>query len=308
MKDCDKNPISYTKLRILYWNSRSVRNKVEEISKIIQNIDIFVCVESWLRDDIKFQFAGFNTLRKDRDYSTGGGIAFLIRKSYNYIEIKNLQQLDDFTELCGIEIINIKEPISIIACYKPPDITLNDTEWSTIVSNSQINSRCLFVGDFNSHNQSWNCAETDANGERLLEQSEKFDLFLHNSNTVTRIKNSNNYQSNIDLVFSSTNMAHLLKVNVSGDSHGSDHFPVYIDFDTSKFCYYKKSFKIQSKRTNWTRVTELLDLDYNKFLRADYDSSSPIQKYYLFTETITRAVKQATPKKKSLAIRNIVIL
>lgn len=296
--DDNRTHFSPTKLRILYWNSRSVCDKLEEISKIILDVDVLICVESWLKEGMNFQFPGFNTLRKDRPHSAGGGIVFLIRKTYFYTEIKNLNHAKSSTELCGIEMPNLKEPVAVIACYKPPDISLNDQEWYSILSNSKINSRCLFMGDFNSHNQSWNCSKTDDDGKRLLEQSEKFDLFLHNNNSVTRVNKNNHCRSNIDLVFSTTNIAHLLKVKVTDDSLASDHFPIYIEYDAEKYRYYKKTFKIQSQRTNWSRVSMILEREYRKFLLSDYDSLTPIEKYDLFIETVKDAVIKSTPKRK----------
>ena len=35
-------------LRILYWNSRSIVNKKAELSKILTELDVFICVKSWL--------------------------------------------------------------------------------------------------------------------------------------------------------------------------------------------------------------------------------------------------------------------
>lgn len=77
--------------------------------------------------------------------------------------------------------------------------------------------------------------KTDNNSELLLENYQKHDLFLHNSNTYTRFNIQNNTKSNIDSIFSTVNIAHLLKVKVSGDSHGSDHFPISVNFDTDKY-------------------------------------------------------------------------
>ena len=186
----------------------------------------------------------------NRIHTGGGGIVFLIRKNYNYTEIKNLFNDNPFAELCGIEITNLRNSVSIIACYKTPKIHLNDKEWCFIVSNIKSKHRCIFLGDFNSHNEAWNCADTDSDGVSLLEQTEKLNLFLHNSNTHTRFNVATNYKSNIDLIFSTIDIAHLLMVKVSDDSRGSDHFIIHIEYDTEKTVYNKLSFKIQSQRTN----------------------------------------------------------
>lgn len=204
-----------------------------------------VCVESWLKGNKNFLFSGFNTLRKDRVRAVFGGIVFLIRKNYNYNEIKNLSNPNTLVELSGIEIANFKDIVSIIACYKPPDVKLSNDEWGIIISNTEIKQRCILLGDFHSHNEAWNCIDTDDNGISSLEQTKKYNLFLHNTNTFTRFDIHTNYKSNIGLVFSTINIAHLLKVQVTDDWRGSDHFPIYVELDTEKTIYNKISFKIQ---------------------------------------------------------------
>ncbi|OXU17349.1 hypothetical protein TSAR_003914, partial [Trichomalopsis sarcophagae] len=62
-------------LKILFWNCQSIANK-KELQKITENLDMFVCVESWLSDktppEENFHLNGFKTFRKDRQYSRGG--------------------------------------------------------------------------------------------------------------------------------------------------------------------------------------------------------------------------------------------
>ena len=199
------------------------------------------------------------------------------------------------------KIKNLRDSVSIIACYKLPKIHLNDKEWCSIVSNTKLKHRCIFLGDFNSHNEAWNCADMDSNDVSLLEQTEKLNLFLHNSNTHTRFNVATNYKSNIDLIFSTIDIAHLLMVKVSDDSRGSDHFPIHIEYDTEKTVYNKLSFKIQSQRTNWDQITKQLNDDYTKFLNCEYDAPNPLQKYDLLIETVKQTIvkrlRQAAYKK-----------
>ena len=93
----------------------------------------------------------------------------------------------------------------------------------------------------------------DADGISLLEQIENFNLSLHNSDTYTQFNITTNYKSNLDLVFSTINIAHLLRVKVINDSCRSDHFLIVAEFDTEKKICSKISFKIKSQRTNWDK-------------------------------------------------------
>ena len=67
-------------IKILYWNARSFRKRKNEIRNILNQIDILVCVESWLDSSIvNLHYPGFVNYRTIRSYSTGGGILILIR-------------------------------------------------------------------------------------------------------------------------------------------------------------------------------------------------------------------------------------
>ena len=102
-----------TNLRILYWNARSISHK-KELKKILQNVDIFVCVETWLNDDDTwcnndvnngvFDITGFKTFRKGRPNRQGGGILILIRNHLAYTDIKNLTSPDITVEIAGLTI------------------------------------------------------------------------------------------------------------------------------------------------------------------------------------------------------------
>ena len=37
-------------LKILFWNCRSINKRKKELHKILEDLDMFVCVESWLSD------------------------------------------------------------------------------------------------------------------------------------------------------------------------------------------------------------------------------------------------------------------
>lgn len=57
----------------------------------------------------------------------------------------------------------------------------------------------MIAGDMNAHNTTWNCEETDKNGERLQEIMKEKDLYIVNYDTKTRMGDINRRDSNIDL-------------------------------------------------------------------------------------------------------------
>ena len=100
-----------TSLKILYWNARSFKQRRLELSSILKNVDIFICVETWLtpsdtilKSDI---LSSFVIYRKDRVRAKGGGILILVRKNVAYHEISDIVTPDDSVEMCGITLNNI---------------------------------------------------------------------------------------------------------------------------------------------------------------------------------------------------------
>lgn len=88
------------------------------------------------------------------------------------------------------------------------------------------------MGDFNAHHEAWNCEKTDGEGIKLCDATEKFNLFLYNTDTLTHIDEKTGNKSNIDLIFSNSTLAPYMRTEVLDDLMGFDHFPVRIVVDT----------------------------------------------------------------------------
>ena len=285
-------------LRILYWNVRSFQQRRLDIEKKLCELDILVCVETWLKPDFDVQFSGFLTVRKDRIASRGGGIIFLIRKSLAYIEIDNLESPCVSVELCGIHINNVNPSFDLIACYRSPGLVLKQTDWNTIINNIKHSRRCLLVGDFNAHNKNWNCRTTDSNGLKLENSLNTHNnAFIHNTNSFSHIDTYRNFKSNIDLVISSINLSDKINCNVIDETWGSDHYPIFVNVEVIKHMYTKKSFKIKSVRTDWSSFKQKLDDQFESFLYDDYESCIPAEKYNFLMGIVTEAIKDSSPKK-----------
>ena len=123
-------------LKIIFWNPRSIVNKREELQKILDDIDIVICVESWLSDKIaNFFYNGFKTFRKDRPETRGGGILMLIRNALAYAELDNLKCSKNTIELTGLQITNVTPRINFIVCYNPPNKIHSRLIWDEIFDN-----------------------------------------------------------------------------------------------------------------------------------------------------------------------------
>ena len=81
----------FNKLKCIYFNARSIVNKLSELELCIseENPDILGLTESWLKEDIldsELSFKGYTLFRKDRKDSIktkGGGVVLYIRSSLN---------------------------------------------------------------------------------------------------------------------------------------------------------------------------------------------------------------------------------
>ena len=251
----------------------------------------------------KIQFSGFITVRKDRVFSRGGGIVFFVRKNIPFFEIKNLKCPDQPVEIFGLQLTDPTEPINLIACYKPPSTILNQNECDIIFDNINTNTKNILVGDFNAHNQAWNCRNNNTDGARLYNTYIKSDIILHNSNTLTHIDRRFNSRSNIDLIFSTPDFAHNIEFKTYEEPLGSDHIPLIINVNFEKNLYYKKTFKLQSKKTSWSDFSATLNNRYIEFLSEHYNSLPAYEKYNFFIKIVSDAITSATPIKKKISSR-----
>lgn len=293
------------RLKILYWNARRITQRKYELQNTLRDIDIFVCVETWLKPHDSLKIPGFITIREDRRNTQGGGILFLVRKKLVPVILNQITKQSNEVEIAGIRIENTNPPLDIVACYRIPGYTLSQTEWNEILSCTSHNKNSILVGDFNAHNVKWNCKKTDVNGERLEQSIENQNMFLHNTNTHTHIDMRNNNKSNIDLVLSTMSIADKINFEVYDGTLGSDHFPIVLDIDASCHTYQRKSFKITSLKTNWDLFENILENKFECFYTQEYVQMSAPEKYECFTRAIIEAAKSATPRKKKGNKKNV---
>ena len=203
-------------LNIMFWNSRSFLNKIEDISKLMTGLEILVVVETWLNEKIednKCCLQGYHLLRKDRKNSRGSGILFLISKKLSFEIVSNLivPNNNDMENL-AVKITNVKKPFNIIAIYKPPDVLLAHEDWDMVIENFVQSEDTIMMGDFNAHNQAWNCVDNRVNGSRLSNSINKNDIIIHNTNTKTRVDFNTGDKSNIDLILTNNDLAQYVDV------------------------------------------------------------------------------------------------
>lgn len=74
-------------LRIVQWNAKSVLPRRDELAKHCGDFNIIMISETWLSADKTFKLRGFDTVRRDRENQSGGGVLLLICEGIKYKRI-----------------------------------------------------------------------------------------------------------------------------------------------------------------------------------------------------------------------------
>ena len=78
----------FKQLLLQHWKllyCRRICSRREEPQKRLEEVDVFIGVETSLKSPQTFYLSGFHTYRIDRTHRSGGGIIFLVRKSLKFI-------------------------------------------------------------------------------------------------------------------------------------------------------------------------------------------------------------------------------
>lgn len=141
----------------------------------------------------------------------------------------------------------------------------------------------------------WNCEETDPNGTRLADEMEQEDMYILNSDTLSRVgEGKNTRNSNLDLMFGSISMVNKITYRQIKDLWGSDHYPVEFCLQLKLEIYIKKNNRCSTKRTNWKEYAGLIRVKSEELDSDDYKKSSIEDKYIIIKDLMIESVNEAT--------------
>lgn len=213
------------KLHLLYWNARSISNKVQELKAFIhkRNIHIIIITETWLRLHSDLYIPGYRIIRNDR-LTEGGGVLICINQNLEILEWDAEIRIPGILE--GIR-ITIGQ-YTIIGIYvSNPNFTYQ--EWATILE--PRNNGLIICGDFNipqfQNGENW--------GEQrhpLIKMCKTYGWVLVNTNMSTRLGNFGQRDSAPDLILTSSDLSSVVSCYKHLDTMGSDHFPLSIYINT----------------------------------------------------------------------------
>ena len=164
-----------------------------------------------------------------------GGTGFIINKSVKC----NTIQLDTELQACAIQ-IQIDKKVTLCSLYLEPRLEdrlvdragnsrqfqLNDLQHLA----DQLPTPYILMGDFNAKNPLWGSALCDRWGTIIEQFIDNSDIVLLNDGSMTRYDVYHNTSSAIDLTLCSTSLALDYQWSVDKDLHGSDHWPIHLNY------------------------------------------------------------------------------
>ena len=224
-------------IKILQWNSRSIRNKMVEFSACLDlnRFDIVAVQESWLKPKHNTPYiCSYDTIRKDRPNVNrkAGGLLIFIKNNLHYIEKPIQEYPNGSLEIQGITLITKEGNIDLMNFYNPFTI-LSKIEFCHYLN--QMGRKYIIVGDINAHHSLWEPLKDGSSNQsgRILYaiiQEEIKDISLATPPNLHTYTNSRTGEkSTIDHVLCNNILLPLLSIR-SLAGIGSDHIPIQSDF------------------------------------------------------------------------------
>ena len=275
-------------IKILQWNAEGVAKKKIALEKKLKEQDIKIaCIqETHLTDNMRFAIRGYQVIRHDRkDHK--GGVMTLVKNDYPTAGIKIDTQ--EQSEIQQIKVCIGKKELLIFNCYCPPNKELH-------LDKIKIQEeRCLVLGDFNSHSQSWGYGDMDKRGETVenWQIETKLQLLYDDEDEDTYFSRAWKTTSTPDLTFATDDIAKTINRTVQPQLGGSDHRPIITNL------YHQNENKTQTiprwnyKRAKWKNFEQLTD-SHCKNINCKTKNVNKSAKE--LTKAILKAAKESIPR------------
>lgn len=282
-------------VKIISWNSHSLRNKYTELTELIDrlSIDVVLICESWLTCDDKFDIPGFTSYRSDR---FRGGVAIFIRSSIPHFGFTKTNF--DFAESCTVSIFVDNIAVKLSSIYCSPSATRIQSKAFFQKVLSQTGSH-IIAGDFNCKHNEWNNPVNDRKGSDLLNllNDSNFRIFKPDQPTLYPYKGD---PSIVDFMVAKS-FNSLSQVTVLNEL-SSDHLPLLFAITGSTPRHISDSVNLS--KVNWPKFIKLVDSDCQQLLSTNLISEDSVDSMVNSISTsILNALKCTTPRKKEFLLR-----
>jgi ribonuclease HI len=277
-------------INILQWNAEGVYNKKVPLAQLLhqEEVEIACIQETHLKNTQRFSIRGYQVFRYDREDRSKGGAAILVKNS---IPARELQvNTNHQSEIHGVTVTIENQEIKIFNVYSPVDREL------CLNSMDIPDSRCLVIGDFNSHSETWGYSEADRRGEEVEDWQIDNKLLLLNDPEDPPTFFSRRWLTTTtpDLAFATEDLAKKTTRSVQGQLGGSDHKPVLICLDMHHKPQEAKTFpRWNYKRAKWDKFSTLVD-QYSETICSKHHHLN--QKVKDFNKIILKAAKETIPR------------
>lgn len=292
-----------SKLKVVMWNSRSLKSKVSEFSNFLNfhKIDIALISETWLNPSIKISIPDFQIYRNDRNSNSShphGGVAICVRKNLVHFQCNSVN-------LNSIENIFIKVPfensnLSIGSIYCPPSMKVHDfkSEMRKLLS---LPGPIILGGDVNAKHISWNNTKNNYKGIELLKIADNsfYDILSPNYPTLFP---SVGDPSTVDLVLKKG--IYCVSDPKTINDLSSDHLPVI--FQVSSKFENIDNLLFDFKKADWNGFREAIEMGLTQINSVD-SHFDDIERIDLaideFSVLIKESASSSIPKKKPSSFR-----
>ena len=243
-------------INILQWNAEGAYKKkitlTEKFHK--ENIDVACPQETHLKDNQRFTMRGYQVFRHDREGRARGGVAIIVKNTIPEQEFT--VSTNNQADIHRVSTIVDAKQYKIFNTHSPPDRDL-----SLDLIHLQ-ESRCIILGDFNSHSEAWGFEEADRRGEEVEDWQVDNGLVLRNDPDDPPTFFSRRWLSctTPDLAFATNDLSRIASRTVLSQLGGSDHKPAKISLDLQYRTQKASTFpRWNYKRANWGRFSKLVD-------------------------------------------------
>lgn len=265
-------------MKILYLNSRSIKNKIDEVEMIAfeEGADIILATETWVNksEEKYYNLNNYNSVFATRE-KRGGGAGIFVKNNLNFEIIEKIEN-----EIS----IKIKlPPLIICGIYRPPSVNSNYflNMFDQILENLSIfKMDCIVIGDMNI-----NILRNDNDKNELIDIYMANNFKLCNLDVSTRDTNKGaslidhvlcNFDKNVDIkMFTSQISDHKLQVvEIKTENNKKDR--KYKDIILKKFDAEKlkiKLIQLNSKKSDFLNPNMLYEDLLNIFEQCSSDQS-----------------------------------
>lgn len=283
-------------LKVVFWNSRSIRNKYMELGSFLfsNHIDICLLSETWLNKNDKFYIPNYKCIRKDRAGQLGGGVAILIKDNLKFRQIRSI--CTEVIENIGIEIqLKENEFVQLYSVYFPGGQNNSNSRGlfrSDLRKIMITNSNYIFCGDLNARHRDWNCLRANVWGNVLKEIGSSFPTTISFPNSPTYIPAAaRSNPSTLDLIL--TNIPQHISHPCVINDLSSDHLPVSFNLTSSVQPLTKKRYNFS--RADWKFYKRYIRTHLN-FDCVNVNCISEIDSHInIFTSTLLEGIKKCVP-------------